>query len=469
MSELKSAYDLANERIISSSFKKEKTEEEKEEGSFDFIKIDEFSDREDRVLEEDNSNETKLIIGREKRQEEDPMKEIKVVQPETVYFDDKPMEVCWNGHFLDYGGFARMNRTMVFGLSNRNVKVKVEIEPNAVHVNGVTQKEIERMSNAQISPTAPKVFGVTVPMNLSYPGKKILYTMIETSDGVHKDYSGKLNLTDEIWVPTKFGKKIMESSNIYPPIHVMPLGVDVNRYSPKAGLMDFGPAMRKFKFVSVFRWSYRKGFDILLRSYLEEFSNDDDVTLLLVCRAVDCPEEIGAQRIKEDFEALKQSINKLEADLPHIALCTRPIHERDMPKLYNSADAFVLISRGEGFGLIYLEAAATGLPVIASNCSGQTEFLNKENSYLVDPDAYVEATTNGKLSRMAKLCHFYEGQIFPDFGRTAIEKVKENMRFVYENYDEAKIKANKLRKLVVNNYTWDMAVDRVYRRLKEIS
>jgi len=140
-----------------------------------------------------------------------------------------------------------------------------------------------------------------------------------------------------------------------------------------------------------------------------------------------------------------------------------------MPKLYNSMDAFVLISRGEGFGLPYLEAGACGLPVIGSNCSGQTDFLNKDNSYLVEPNGYLEATSSGNLSRMAKLCHFYEGQKFPYFDETSIEDTRRHMRYVFENRKEAKKKAKKLEAHVRNNYTWDMAVDRVYRRLQEIS
>jgi len=468
MNKLKSAYELASERMIAPRYSK-KIEED---ALPDFIDIPEFSDREDRVLEQDGSNETKLFTEQEREQEEhqkEKIEEVKVEEPQRISFDDKPLEVYWNGQFMDYGGFARMNRIMVFGLSNRNVKIKVEIEPSDIHINKETQKEIKRMSNTRVSPTAPKVFGVTVPMNLSYSGKKIIYTMIETSEKVHHNYSGKLNLTDEIWVATDYGKRILEKSNVHPPIHVMPLGVDVSRYSPEAGLMNLGSSMRKFKFLSVFRWSYRKGFDILLRSYMEEFSGDEDVSLVLVSRAVECPEEISTQKIQEDFENIKETINKSEKELPHIALYGRTIHEKDMSKLYNAADAFVLISRGEGFGLPYIEAGATGLPVIASNCSGHTDFLNEDNSYLVEPDVYVTATINGKLSRMAKLCHFYEEQIFPDFGRNAIEKTKEHMRYVYENYKEAKIKARKLRKLIVNNYTWEMAVDRVYKRLSEIS
>jgi len=478
MGELKSAYELANERIIAPRYTKKPEEDESfddvgvEKIDMDFIEIPEFSNKEGKLIE---GNETKIIrkgdrANRINEEREEKVDEVKVQQAQTIHFEDgKMMEVYWNGHFLDYGGFARMNRTMVFGLSNRNVKVKAEIEPYLTHVNKSTQDELKALSNNDISKKAPKVFGVTVPTNLSHGGKKIVYTMIETSEKVHKDYSGKLNLCDEIWTPTQYGKEILEKSNVYPPIHVMPLGIDVKRYTPEAGHMDFGKAMKKFKFLSVFRWSYRKGFDILLRAYMREFSNDDDVSLLLVSRAVDRPEENGTAKILEDFNNIKSSIGRPEEELPHIALYIKPIQEMNMPKVYSSANAFALISRGEGFGLPYCEAAACGLPVIGSNCSGQSDFLNNENSYLVEPDGYIEANVSGAMNQMAKLCHFYEGQLFPNFGQGAIEQTQTHLRDVYDNYQEAQEKADKLKRLIVNNYTWDMAVDRVYKRLREIT
>ena len=70
---------------------------------------------------------------------------------------------------------------------------------------------------------------------------------------------------------------------------------------------------------------------------------------------------------------------------------------------------------------------------------------------------------------MAKLCHFYDGQIFPNFNRKSINQTKEHMRNVFENYKEAKEKSEKLRKHIAEKYTWDMAINRVYKRLKEIS
>ena len=66
-----------------------------------------------------------------------------------------------------------------------------------------------------------------------------------------------------------------------------------------------------------------------------------------------------------------QSVNKSDEDLPHIALYDKEIAEKDMPNIYGASDAFCLISRGEGFGLIYAEAGASGMPVTTETISTQ--------------------------------------------------------------------------------------------------
>jgi len=394
--------------------------------------------------------------------------DILVQSPESIRYSDEIMEVHLNGNVMDYGGYGKMNRNIAFGLSNRNVRVKLDIEDYLVHVNQSTQKILKDMSRNPVRPDAPKIYGVTVPLNISHKGMKIIFTMMETSEKIHPDYAGKLNLCDEIWVPTHYGKTIFEQSNVHPPIRVIPLGVDVERYKPGLEPFKFGMALKGFRFISVFRWSYRKGYDVLLRSYLEEFSADDDVSLLLVSRSVDCPEHQGADRILEDFKAIREGIGKEDHELPHVALYNQPIPEQQMPSLYNAAHAFVLISRGEGFGLPYVEAAASGLPLIASNCSGQSDFLEDDNAYLVEPEGFVTAEVTGNMHRMAKACRFYEGQPFPNFGASSIAQTQAHMRSVYENYGEAQAKAVRLRETIVNNYTWNTMVDRVYNRLREI-
>ena len=70
-----------------------------------------------------------------------------------------------------------------------------------------------------------------------------------------------------------------------------------------------------------------------------------------------------------------------------------------------SADAFALVSAHEGFGLVYLEAMNAGLPVIAGNAGGQTDFLRYgENALLVAPgDVEACAAALRRLSEDASL------------------------------------------------------------------
>ncbi|ELS03927.1 glycosyltransferase, MSMEG_0565 family [Xenococcus sp. PCC 7305] len=59
--------------------------------------------------------------------------------------------------------------------------------------------------------------------------------------------------------------------------------------------------------------------------------------------------------------------------------------DQDIPVLYRCADAFVFPSVKEGWGLVLLEAIASGLPVITSNIAPFTEFLSSQQALLVKP------------------------------------------------------------------------------------
>lgn len=62
------------------------------------------------------------------------------------------------------------------------------------------------------------------------------------------------------------------------------------------------------------------------------------------------------------------------------------ISEAELPALYRLADAFVFPSLKEGWGLVVLEAIASGLPVLTSNQPPFTEFLTSTQALLVNPE-----------------------------------------------------------------------------------
>ena len=65
-----------------------------------------------------------------------------------------------------------------------------------------------------------------------------------------------------------------------------------------------------------------------------------------------------------------------------------------LKEIYPQGDAFVLASKSETFGVVFIEAMATGLPVIATDCGGPSDIVNEKNGYLIpvdDKQALVEA------------------------------------------------------------------------------
>lgn len=77
------------------------------------------------------------------------------------------------------------------------------------------------------------------------------------------------------------------------------------------------------------------------------------------------------------FDIVKQNKVKLGESLILPGVMT----DQDIPILYRCADVFVFPSVKEGWGLVLLEAIASGLPIITSNIPPFTEFLNNDLAF----------------------------------------------------------------------------------------
>ena len=103
----------------------------------------------------------------------------------------------------------------------------------------------------------------------------------------------------------------------------------------------------------------------------------------------------------EFFELAKQN----QIEIGQSLILPGVMSDKDVPVLYRCADAFVFPSVKEGWGLVLLEAIASGLPIVTSDIPPFTEFLDNDSALLVDPnsdDDLAEAMLNISNKNLAQ-------------------------------------------------------------------
>jgi len=198
---------------------------------------------------------------------------------------------------------------------------------------------------------------------------------------------------DEIWVPSSFLVDVFVNGGVpASKVRVIPEAVDTHLFDPSITEPLALEQPRGFNFLSIFKWEERKGYDVLLRAFASAFDASDDVCLFIHTYQFDAALPSDRRNPKAIMKRIKDYLasidgGKDDSDLPCIQVLTDVLPRMDMPRLYRAADAFVLPTRGEGWGLPIMEAMAMGLPAIATNFSGQLDFMTEENSYLIEVEA----------------------------------------------------------------------------------
>ena len=371
------------------------------------------------------------------------------------------LEVCMRGQFLGAGGYDKANRNLAIGLAMAGVDVALDIKGSKSCLDEIEARKVMSLM--------PPVTSDAICIDCGSPTfarKKrqyryhIMFTTVESLT-LPDQVSESLSIYDELWVTSHFCKDVLEKYTDKP-IFVVPNPIRTGLYQKgRFEPYDFRPKLKDFVFLSVMTWNYRKGTDVLLKSYLQEFSGDDDVSLLLVSRPQTSAHKKTYDIIEND---IKEAVQKYAPyNPPHIMRYSGTIPEYKMPCLYEACDAFVLLSRGEGFGLPYCEASLCGKPVIATNHSGQTMFLNKDNSALIDIDGIAE------MPQGSTHVHFWDGQQFADLTTEDFNaRSRKTLRDVYENYPSYVEKNQKLMDEIKEKFSMSIVAEDVKTRLEEI-
>jgi glycosyltransferase involved in cell wall biosynthesis len=211
--------------------------------------------------------------------------------------------------------------------------------------------------------------------DLNPNGPTVARTMFET-DRTPARWLPRLLEVDELWVPTEFNiETFMRSGVPRERIHLLPETIDFELFDPAAVVVE-RDADEPFTFLTNFDFTERKGWRALLDAWAIAFAPDDPVRLRLKC--------LGLHGLTEDAVRTRLAAHLGDRETAPFDLDMRVLDVDQMPSLYRSADAYVMASRGEGWGRPYMEAMAMGLPTIGSRWSGNLAFMHDGNSVLVD-------------------------------------------------------------------------------------
>lgn len=262
------------------------------------------------------------------------------------------------------------------------------------------------------------------------------FTMFET-DRLPRGWAAELSTMDEVWVPCRFNFDTFAAAGVpREKLRLFQPGLDLAPFRELPEPYRI-PGQAGFTFLSVFQWTRRKGWDVLLDAYVRAFKRSDDVCLVI--RAY--PGEVKEPPIRDRIDAYLKTLGTDRRHAPRIVLIDEFVSESDMPSLYAAADAYVLPTRGEGFGLPFLEAMAAGLPTIGTRWSGHLDFMDDETSYLIDVDG-LEPVDPEMTAENA----YYESD--HQWARPNVEHTARLMRQVFEGRDEARARGAKARERV---------------------
>ncbi len=256
---------------------------------------------------------------------------------------------------------------------------------------------------------------------------KIGWSMMEV-DGINADWVDACNAMDEVWVPTLWQNRFFVNSGVKVPVYTVPLGIDPRMFSPTVYKGRWsgwgrdghgkGSGSGGFLFLALGWWQLRKGWDILVRAFVDEFQDDENVHLILKVHSTEPDRDI--------LYTLAQSLEGRE--LTNVHLVNESFSWWQLASFYRMCDAFVLPTGGEGYGYPFLEALACGLPVITTDGVGTGEVLRSDRG-----DPYPGTLLLPCRREPTAVDHpYYAGRNWWVVNET---DVRVAMREVYENAD----------------------------------
>jgi glycosyltransferase involved in cell wall biosynthesis len=246
---------------------------------------------------------------------------------------------------------------------------------------------------------------------------------------------------------SEWGRDVLVNNGIpQDRVSVVPLGYDESLFKPSPM-----PSNEQTVFGNFGKFEVRKGHDVLVKAFNKAFEVDDNVKLVMM--PSNC---FLSQNETRDWVNLYLG-SKLASK---IQLIDRLETQEMAYNVMRGVHCGVFPARAEGWNLEALELLACGRHLIITNCTGHTEFCNKENSRLIQMDSGIETAFDGK---------FFDGSgSWRAIGDNEIDQMVEHMRDIHKLNQEGSLQLNSIGVESVQRFSWPNATATLDEKLRTI-
>lgn len=182
-----------------------------------------------------------------------------------------------------------------------------------------------------------------------------------------------LHILDEVWTPSRFITDAIRRKTDKP-VLTMPYHVTAECDTDRFGRAYFGLPEDKFLFLMMYDTqsvAERKNPNAVIEAYKKAFPVEKENVGLVI-------------KINSADEKIIQALRKKTDAYSNVYFIRDNLSKTAVNSLIADCDTYVSLHRAEGFGLVLAESMLLRVPVIATNWSANTEFMNKEVACMVD-------------------------------------------------------------------------------------
>ncbi|MGH1519646.1 glycosyltransferase [Chryseobacterium sp. JK1] len=300
------------------------------------------------------------------------------------------MQLSVNYHGFFNGNFGISEATRLNALALEAVGIKV----NRINYSSETFERIETNTPSE-NETSINIFHININFISDFFSKnqdlqlKNFYNIIywawefpEVSDKVVQI----LGIFDELWVPSDFCVNIFTQ---YTGIPVMRFSHPIQKLTDSKDFTreHYGIAENARIYLTIFdslSTTIRKNPEATIEAFRSVFKEDKNSVLLVKTHNLEKSKD--AQKALEKYK-----------DIPNVMIINDHFSKEKLHSLIQQSDVLISLHGSEGFGLTMAEAMAYGKIVVGTGYSGNLDFMNVNNSFLIQYDFIKTSNTKGLI------------------------------------------------------------------------